>query len=331
MTRALVLATALVAASAIVNSQAPAPTPELVTRDAYLMGTRAHLATYAQRRTEGVATLDVALGVLESTERELSTWRSDSAISELNRHPVGQAWQAPPSTCRVLESVFAWQRDTGGTFDPGIGRLIEAWNIHGPGNVPSLGHLRDAAMRSGLSLMSFDRERCTVTRRGDATIDVGAFGKGAALDRVEATLGPGAWLVDLGGQVTVGGPRPDGSAWTVDVAHPAMRHRAQLQVSMHEGSLSTSGGSERDLVVDGTRIAHHLDPRTGRPATYTGSVTVWHPSGLTADALTTALYVMGLDEGLRWAETRGIAAVFFVPDGDRVRLVATTAWRRREG
>ena len=130
-----------------------------------------------------------------------------------------------------------------------------------------------------------------MTRRDDATIDVGAFGKGEALDRVEAALGAGAWLVDLGGQVTVGGPQPDDTAWIVDVAHPTARNTAQLQVSMREGSLSTSGGSERDLLVDGTRIAHHLDPRTGQPATYTGSVTVWHRSGLAADVLTTALYV----------------------------------------
>jgi thiamine biosynthesis lipoprotein len=331
VTRALALAASVVAAGAIVNSQAPASPPQLVTRDAYLMGTRAHLATYADRRTDGVAALDVALRVLETTERELSTWRADSAISALNRHAVGKAWQAPLSTCRVLEKVFAWQRDTGGTFDPGIGRLIEAWKIHGGGDVPSPRQLREAAARSGLSIMSFDLERCTVTRRDDATIDVGAFGKGEALDRVEAALGPGAWLVDLGGQVTVGGPQPDDNAWIVDVAHPAARNTAQLQVSMREGSLSTSGGSERDLLVDGTRIAHHLDPRTGQPATYTGSVTVWHRSGLAADVLTTALYVMGPEEGLRWAEARGIAAVFLVPGRDGVKALATAAWRRREG
>ena len=329
MNRPLAVTALLVAAGSILNSQAPASEPELVTRDAYLMGTRAHFATYAESRTEGVATLDVALRVLESTERELSTWRHDSAISRLNRHPVGEAWQAPPSTCRVLENIFAWQRLTEGTFDPGIGRLIEAWDIHGDGRLPSPADLRETAARSGLSLLSFDPQRCTVRRRGDATIDVGAFGKGEALDRVEAALGPGAWLVDLGGQVTVGGPQPDGSPWAVDVAHPVMRHRAYLQVSMREGSLSTSGGSERDLLINGTRVAHHLDPRTGRLATYTGSVTVWHRSGLAADVLTTALYVMGLEEGLRWAETREIAAVFLVPDGDKVKVASTAAWRRR--
>ena len=328
MTRALALAASVAIAGSVLHSQAPRSEPQLVTRDAYLMGTRVHLATYADQRARGIATLDVALRVMESTERELSTWREDSAISRLNRHPVGQAWQASASTCRVLESVFAWQHETGGTFDPGIGRLIEAWQIHGDGRVPSDADLKDAAARSGLPLLSFDSQRCTVTRRGDATIDVGAFGKGEALDRVEATLGPGAWLVDLGGQVMVGGPQPDGNPWTVDVAHPGARNTAHLQVSMREGSLSTSGGSERDLVVDGTRVGHILDPRTLRPAPYTGSVTVWHRQGFAADALSTALYVMGPEEGVRWANARGIAAVFLVVDGSDVKVVPTTAWRK---
>ena len=268
---------------------------------------------------------------LESTERELSTWRDDSVISELNRQPVGHAWLVPRSTCRMLRKVFAWQVETAGAFDPGIGRLIDAWDIHGVGRVPTSAEVTAAAARSGLFRLSFDEARCEVTRHADATIDVGAFGKGEALDRVEAALGPGAWLVDLGGQVSVGGPRPGGEPWTVDVAHPRARDKAYVHVSLRDGSLSTSGGSERDLVVRGKRIAHHLDPRTGLPAAYTGSVSVWHRSGLAADALTTALYVMGSEEGLPWAEARGIAAVFLVPDGHTVRAVSTAAWRQREG
>jgi thiamine biosynthesis lipoprotein len=323
------VAACVIAAGAIVYSHPPTTNDQLVTRDAYLMGTRVHLAIYAAARTEGIATLDAALRILENTERELSTWREDSDISALNRHPVGEPWRASSSICRVLEDVFAWQVETGGAFDPGIGRLIEAWNIHGEGRLPSPAQVKDAVERAGLARMSFDAARCIVTRRADATIDVGAFGKGEALDRVEAALGPDAWLVDLGGQVTVGGPRPDGQPWSVDIAHPAVRDRPHLHVGLREGSLSTSGGSERDLVVNGTRVGHILDPRTGRPATYTGSVTVWHRSGLAADTLTTALYVMGPEEGLRWAESRGIAAVFLIPEGAEVKTLPTSAWRTR--
>ncbi len=322
MTRALLVAASLVAAGAVLDARL-----HLVTRDAYLMGTRVHLAAYAAGRAEGMATLDSALRVLEQAERELSTWRGDSAISALNRHPVGRAWPASAATCRMLENVFHWQRETSGAFDPAIGRLLEAWDVHGAGRIPSPEQLATASERSGSSQVSFDAARCEVTRRGDATMDVGAFGKGEALDRVEAALGPGAWLVDLGGQVSVGGPQPDGQSWVVDVADPRVRERAYLQVTLESGSLSTSGSSERDTVVAGRRVGHILDPRTGQPAPFRGSVTVRHRSGLAADVLSTALYVMGPAAGVRWAERRGVAAVFLIPERAGVKAVKTTAWK----
>jgi thiamine biosynthesis lipoprotein len=139
---------------------------------------------------------------------------------------------------------------------------------------------------------------------------------------VEAALGAGAWLVDLGGQVSVGGPRADGTPWIVDIAHPVDRERPYRQARLREGSLSTSGNSERG--------DHIIDPRDGRPAPFRGAVSVWHRSGLAADALSTALYVMGPADGLRWAEARGVAALFLVPDDGGVRALPTRAFSALE-
>jgi len=84
------------------------------------------------------------------------------------------------------------------------------------------------------------------------------------------------------------------------------------------------------MTVDGARVSHIFDPRTMRPAGFEGSVTVWHRRGLAADALSTALFVMGPDEGLRWAEARGIAALYLVPaQGGAVRAAATRAFSER--
>ena len=131
-------------------------------------------------------------------------------------------------------------------------------------------------------------------------------------------------MVDLGGQVSVSGPRRDGSPWLVAIAHPGDRNRPSIHVALRQGSLSTSGGSERDLQVDGTRIGHILDPRTGRPAPFVGAVTVWHERGLVADILSTALYVMGRDVGLAWAEQAGVAAAYLTLDDDSGLRIATT-------
>ena len=319
-----------VAAAAVLLATASIPvasdTTTLVTRDAYLMGTRAQLATYAITRDAGLATLESGLRMLEETERELSTWQADSEISALNRHPVGAPWQATPGVCRVLADVIDWSVATGGTFDPTVGRLLEAWDVHGSGRIPAGDELSGARAASGLGLLAFDRRDCTVTRTADVTVDVGAFGKGEALDRVAAALGPGPWMVDLGGQVSTGGGPPPGGAWPIAIAHPLRRDQPHLSLRLTDGSISTSAGSERDLDVNGVRVGHILDPRTGTPAPFHGSVTVWHQRGVVADILSTALYVMGPEEGLRWAEDRGVAACYLIADARGVRMLMTRAF-----
>ncbi|MBI2189634.1 MAG: FAD:protein FMN transferase [Acidobacteria bacterium] len=322
---------ALFIAAAAVAASADDRGLEFVTRDAYLMGTRAQLAVFAPTRDAGLSTLGTALDVLEATEQELSTWRKSSDVSALNRQPVGQPWHASASLCRTFEEVWRWQAATGGAFDPAIGRLLSAWDIHGSGIRPTPEQTSRAVAASGLRLLAFDPRTCTVTRRADVTLDAGAFGKGDALDRAEASLGSGPWLIDLGGQVSVGGPGPAGG-WTVDIAHPRHRDRPHLRVGLSEGSLSTSGGSERNVTVGGVRISHIFDPRTGQPAAFDGSVTVWHRRALAADALSTALFVMGPAEGLQWAESRGIAVLYLVPGTNgTMRATASAAFRELFG
>jgi thiamine biosynthesis lipoprotein len=306
----------------------PDATPDdtLITRDVVLMGTPARLTTWDDTRPEGLERLDAMLGVLEAAERDLSTWRNDSTASRLNGWPVGRPWPATGRWCGLLGELAALQARTGGAVDPMVGRLTEAWAIHDEGRVPDAATLEAALALSGLARLTIDTGACTVIRDADATLDVGGFGKGEALDRVVEAGIEGPWLVDLGGQVTASGVPPGGGRWRVALAHPLARDAEALALAIPEGSLATSAGSERDLVVDGTRVGHIVDPRTGRPAPFTGSVTVWHARGLLADALSTALYVMGPEAGLAWATAEGLAAVYLIPDGDALRVAPTPAF-----
>jgi thiamine biosynthesis lipoprotein len=332
MTRAaaapLLVPALLVGAAVCGTAPAAREHAALVSRDAFLMGTRAHLATYQPSRAGGLDTLDRALTILQAADAELSTWKADSLASRLNRQPVGVPLALSPAACRMFAQVDRLARDSGGTFDPAVGALASAWDVHGDGQVPDARSLADARALSGWSLLALDTTACQVTRRGGATIDTGGFGKGEAIDRVVAAGLPVPWLVDLGGQVGVAGVPPGTAGWTVSIAHPRARDQALFDVVLREGSLSTSGGSERDQRVAGVRVGHILDPRSGYPAPFDGSVVVYHRSALTADALSTALYVMGPEQGLPWAESRGIAACFLVPDGARARRVMTAAFER---
>ena len=302
----------------------------LAQRQAYLMGTRVELSTFHRDRAEGLEALEAAIASLEATDAELSTWKTDSAVSAINRSPIGQPSNLQPRLCRLFAELNEWHTATGGTFDPGIGALTDAWGIHDGGRTPTDHELRAARGRSGLRLFDFEARRCTVARRAEATIDVGAFGKGEALDRAAAALNARPWMIDFGGQVSVNGVPPGLRAWTVHIADPRDRARGAMAVKLRSGSLSTSAGSERDHRVRGVRIGHILDPRTGAPALFDGSVTVWHERGLLADVLSTAMYVMGPREGAKWAESRGIAAAYLIPERGRIRAVPTTAFARLE-
>ena len=302
----------------------------LTQRQAYMMGTRVELSAYARDRAEGLRRLESAVVSLEATDSELSTWKETSDVSAINRLPVGRRRSLPPRLCSLFAELQDWQAATLGTFDPGIGALTDAWGIHQGGSTPARAELEKARTRSGIQRFDIDRVQCSIARRDEATIDVGAFGKGEALDRAAARFDGQPWMIDFGGQVSVGGVPPGTKAWTVLIAHPTERSRSIMNVKLKTGSLSTSAGSEHDLRVNGIRIGHILDPRTGTPAPYGGSVVVWHQRGLVADILSTALYVMGPREGMQWAEARGIAAAYLIPGRDGVKTIATAAFATLE-
>jgi thiamine biosynthesis lipoprotein len=311
----------------------PATTPQPVTREAFLMGTRATLVTWDDVRSRGVARLERLLQPLERTEHLLSTWRDASEVTRLNASAGGPAVALSAALCAQFRTIDDVVRVTNGAFDPAIGALTAAWDIHGEGRVPSARALATALRRSGWRRIRFDARACTATLPHHLSLDVGGFGKGEAIDRArEATEeDPAAWLIDLGGQLGVKGSPPGRDGWDVSIAHPLRRSTAAMPLSVASGSLATSAGSQRDLRVNGRRVGHVLDPRTGRPAPFTGSVTVWHERGLLADALSTALYVMGPEAGTRWADARGIAACYLIPNGATVVRRPSRAFVARFG
>ncbi|HEX6100736.1 MAG TPA: FAD:protein FMN transferase [Thermoanaerobaculia bacterium] len=150
-------------------------------------------------------------------------------------------------------------------------------------------------------------------RSGRTAYDPGAFGKGYALDRMLA-LTTGDALIDFGGQLIVRGEHE------VAIADPADREKPVLALTIENVSLSTSSTSEKP--------GHIVDPRTGQAVPARGSASVIADDGLTADILSTALYVMGEDEGLRWADDHGVAAIFLTPTRT-IRLSAKARERAR--
>ena len=288
-----------------------------VTREVHLMGTWSFLATYAGDPHKGQDQLEHHIRILEETEDELSVWRPDTALSRLNAQPVGAAFPASGRLVALMEEVQFWWKETGGAFDPGIGRLLDARGFYGRKPTAS------APAVFGMQHFRVEKDAGHIVRTADVWIDSGAFGKGEALDRVyhESRENVGSpWLIDLGGQIMVYGSPPGKRHWTVDIAHPLKRDEVAFSLRLKSGSISTSSNSEQP--------GHILDPATGKPEMVEGSVVVWHERALIADILSTALFVMGPEKGIIWAEARGIAACFLIPKAGGVDRHATTEFSK---
>lgn len=307
-----------------------------VVRQVHLMGTEATLEIYSDSRDSGLESLEGFIRVLEDTEQQLSTWQPSSVLSRFNRYPVGSPFEVDESLCEMMTEVLMWHRRTDGAFDPAVGSLIDAWGLHGEGRWPTASELESARNRSGMEHLRIDATdaACTLTRLRDIQIDVGGFGKGEGLDRVlrisedAASSAAGNWMINLGGQVMVHGRPPEETAWEVWLAHPIDRERSVRTIRLTSGSMATSGGSENDIQHGDLRLGHILDPRTGKTVVSAVSVVVWHADALVADMLSTALYVMGVNQGLAWAEENSIAAGFFIPSGDGVDLRASALFEQ---
>ena len=302
---------------------------EINSRRVYLMGTLSTLHHVSHSAEQSVERMESMVRILEEAESELSTWKEDSILSRLNRQPVGAPLEVESSMIELFEELDYWSGETQNSFDPTVGKLMEAYAIKTGGRWPTAASVKASVQDTGMQHYRLDKKRYRITRTRDIHIDAGSFGKGEALDRLlKAHADDDAWMADLGGQILVHGSRPGRSGWPVSIAHPRNREEAFLSIVLKSGSLATSGGSERDSEVENRRLGHILDPRIGRPAPYNGSVSVWHERALLADILSTALYVMGPEKGLRWANDRGVAACFLIPDTEgNVGILTSLAFR----
>jgi thiamine biosynthesis lipoprotein len=244
-----------------------------------------------------------ALAEIAAIERLMSIYRAESDIGRLNRDGESREVAVDPRTFEVLGRAAGFARLTGGAFNVCVLPAEEAWGFKtGRGRrvpaVPVRGG-SDVAMRTeaGRRLVRFPQ-------RG-TRVDLGGIAAGYAVDRAVEILRAGGVrgaLVDIGGDVYCLGLGARGEPWRVGIRHP--RGQEVLTVlSLSDRAVATSGDYEDYFIQDGKRYSHIFDPRTGRPAERgVVSATVIADSCITADALGTALVVMGAKEALRLVE-----------------------------
>lgn len=269
---------------------------------------------------------DAVRHVCDEVIAQMSGWIVESDLSRFNRAAAGSAQPLPNGFATVLAAALRIAAASDGAYDPTAGALVALWGF-GPSGATAIAPRHDAPdfhppspeacaqAHCGWASLAWDEARHRLTQPGGATLDLSAIAKGYAVDRVSALLiklGLPDHLVEIGGELRGAGLKPDGQPWWVDIEPPAADcGLAPLRLALHGLSVATSGDYRKCFSdADGRRRSHTVDPRTRRPVEHgLTSVTVVHESAMWADGWSTALMVLGPDEGLALADRLGLAAL----------------------
>ena len=259
----------------------------------------------------GEAALQAARQEVERLDGLLSRTDPDSQLSALNaRAGDGSAVPLEPEAAELLSFAKSVSQLLPGCFDITIAPVMDAWGFTGEErHVPSADALTAAMALVDSSLLTVDQAAATARlERAGMEVDLGAVAKGFAAGRAERVLreqGVTSALLDLGGNITAIGSKPDGSPWQVAVKDPQNTSEALCVLSLADQTASTSGGYERYFEEGGVTYHHIIDPKTGYPAdTGLRSVTVVSSDHMLADALSTALFVAGEEAALDFWRSR---------------------------
>jgi thiamine biosynthesis lipoprotein len=238
--------------------------------------------------------------IVAETDAEMSPFRANSAISHFNRSEPGGWQDAPATLCEVAGAALKVAAATGGAFDPTIGPLVSRFGFGPVKGSPG-----------GLGALWVRADGLCKTRAG-VTLDLCGIAKGHALDRIAEALRPEAnLLIELGGEVRALGVHPAGRPWQVAVERPGAGFAVQRIVAPGVLALATSGTAANGYDEGGRRLSHLIDPRMKRPLSGAlASVTVLDASAMRADALSTALMVLGPERGVALARRLRIPALF---------------------
>ena len=293
------------------------------TRTMLIMDTQVDITYY--HPSAQVAQTDMAeiFAEMQRLENILSRHVSGSDVQRINEAAGKEAVQVNPETIEVLRSALKFAALSNGVFDPTIAPLLDVWDFGGESpSVPTHEELVQVRELVNYSLVEIDEEKGRVFLPVTGMkLDLGGIAKGYIVDRGQESAKElaSAAFINAGGDINIRGRKPSGEDWRVAVQHPVNPDRFIAIISMEEGSVATSGDYQRYFEVEGTRYHHIIDPHTGMPADELSSVTVVAADTMTADALSTAIFILGREKGIELVESLpGIDAIVMDKSGDLI-------------
>jgi thiamine biosynthesis lipoprotein len=295
-------------------------------RTFFALGTMNSISTF---ESGGDAAADEAMARVLQIHSRMSAFQLNSDICRLNAAAGIRPVSLHPDTAALLLLAKTCARITNGAFDITLRPLCELWSVGKRASfIPLPSQIKDGLMQKGIEDLKIDHSSSTAfLARPGMAVDLGGIAKGYAGDEIRRILlahGIQNALINLGGNIVAMGESPKRRPWRVGVQNPLMpRGNSLVSLDIRDSSVVTSGVGERFFIKDKKRFHHILDPHIGMPA-QSGllSVTVSSPSGVLADALSTALFVLGPKEGLSllkddaegFFSDAGIQALFLTED-----------------
>ena len=252
-----------------------------------------------------------ALDLISALEEQLTVYRDTSEVVRLNAIASFRAVPVEPGLFELFQKAKTLSQQTRGAFDVTAGQLSKTWGFYRrEGKMPSPTEIVEALATVGYDQLELASERTSVQfRKPGMELNLGAIGKGYALDRAADLLREKDLrdcLLHGGNSSVLARGHRDGESggWTIALKHPLRPTERFAEFILHNQALGTSGSGTQYFHHGGRRYGHIIDPRTGWPADKILSSTVIAPTAAEADAFSTALYVMSLDEAAGFAKSR---------------------------
>jgi len=302
-------------------SSAPAPTDDAVRRSFFLMDTLVEMAAYGDTSTTTDA-VEAAVGEMRRLEAIFDRHAPASFAAVFDRRAGRGPTTAPVEFIALLRASADLVNASEGAFDPTVAPLLDAYRFgEDEPRIPDDGEIGSLLSRCRWSAV-VDTGDGTVgpsLRTSGAALDLGGVAKGYVVDRALDVLrrgGCSAALVNAGGDLRAFGRKPGGAPFRIGIQDPDDQQAIRGVLQVRDRAVATSGDYERYFERDGLRWHHLLDPTTGRPGRLSRSSTVVASSTMVADALATAVFVLGPRRGVALAERLpDVEAAVIAPDG----------------
>jgi thiamine biosynthesis lipoprotein len=280
-----------------------------------LMGSRFDITVVANSEKQGNQYIDLAVSEISRIEKVISSWDLNSETSLINKNAGVQPVKVSEELFKLIERALAISKLTNGAFDISYASMDRIWKFDGSMTaMPSEENIKASVSKVGYKNIILNEKNHTVfLKLKGMKIGFGAIGKGYAADKAKALLkknGVKGGIINASGDLNAWGKQADGNDWMVAITNPLNKAKSFSWMPVRDAAVVTSGNYEKFVRFNDIRYSHIIDPRTGYPSTGIISVSIFTKNAELADAISTSIFVMGVETGLDFInQLRGVECI----------------------